>query len=419
MFKPLKLPSLLHPYPVDCYEYLPWFSGENQASTERHLESFLDFVDRFQIVHEDVIMRYFSKSLIRDVALWFKGLRDDSIGSWIEFSNVFMKYWGENKSADSYLVDFYALKKQQNETLLVFNRRFCSIYYGMPLEIRPTEKDAMIYYVMGLHSELALFLLERKSSSLKILFEDALEIEENIIVSRRIREQADFENLHLLEPAECQYNSDFEQEGNDYEAVLEQQQAAETTSDCESNSSTFAEYSRNRYSCKIYDQFTKHVEPMITNDCIDNYIFKTDHDLCHSNTALSSSSENFSEEKVIVFDDHNVITKEQEVNQSSNRRTVMVEQEVSIDIQLFPEDQHVSDLCFKDPVAAFIESYISEKLKVSDFFSLHMFSGEFGFVNGFLSFLLHFKHQLLISVNDEIISVLKLLGWLLWKSTFT
>jgi len=47
MFKPLNLPSFLHPYPVDCYEYLPWFSGENQASAERHLESFLDFIDRF------------------------------------------------------------------------------------------------------------------------------------------------------------------------------------------------------------------------------------------------------------------------------------------------------------------------------------------------------------------------------------
>ena len=26
MFEPLKLPSRLHPYPLDCYEYLPWFS---------------------------------------------------------------------------------------------------------------------------------------------------------------------------------------------------------------------------------------------------------------------------------------------------------------------------------------------------------------------------------------------------------
>ena len=45
MFKPLRLPFLLHPYPLDCFEYLPRFSGENQVLAERHLESFEDFVD--------------------------------------------------------------------------------------------------------------------------------------------------------------------------------------------------------------------------------------------------------------------------------------------------------------------------------------------------------------------------------------
>ena len=89
IFKPLKLPSYLHPFPLDCYEYLPWFSGENQASAKRHLESFEYFIDHFQIVHEDVIMRFFSKSLIRDDAIWFKNLRADSIGSWIEFTDAF------------------------------------------------------------------------------------------------------------------------------------------------------------------------------------------------------------------------------------------------------------------------------------------------------------------------------------------
>ena len=92
MFKPLKLPSHLHPYPLDCYEYLPWFFGENQASTERHLESFEDFVDCFQIVNDDVIMRFFYKSLIRNVAIWFNNLRADSIGSWIEFTDAFLKH---------------------------------------------------------------------------------------------------------------------------------------------------------------------------------------------------------------------------------------------------------------------------------------------------------------------------------------
>lgn len=156
------------------------------------------------------------------------------------------------------------------------------------------------------------------------------------------------------------------------------------------------------YSHKMYDQFTKHVELMITNGCIDKYIFRVDHNLCHSNISPSLSSKNYFEEEVIVFDDHKVITKEQEGNQSSNREAI-------IEMQLFREDQEVFDFSFKDLVAAFIEPYISKNLKVSNFFSLHMFPFEFDFVNDFYSLLSHFKNQLLISQNDEIISVLKLL----------
>ena len=66
-------------------------------------------------------MRLFSKSLIRDAAIWFKNLRADSIGSWTEFTDAFLKHWGENKSLDLYLADFYALKREENETFPIFN----------------------------------------------------------------------------------------------------------------------------------------------------------------------------------------------------------------------------------------------------------------------------------------------------------
>jgi hypothetical protein len=69
------------------------------------------------------------------------------------------------------------------------------VYYDIPLEIRPTEIAAMVYYLMAQHNELVLLLLERKSSSLGNLFEDAQEVEENIRASRRIQQQVDFDNL--------------------------------------------------------------------------------------------------------------------------------------------------------------------------------------------------------------------------------
>jgi hypothetical protein len=200
---------------------------------------------------------------------------------------------------------------------------------------------------------------------------------------------------------------------------LEQQQASEFISNYESNSLVFADVSMDRYTCEFYDQFENQVEPMITDGFMDNYIFSTDPYSYDLNIVVSSSSEHFSEKKVIMIDNQDLISREQEDDQFSSRGTVMAEQEAAIDVQLFPKNQYVSDLYFKDPVATFIESYISENPKISDFFSSLIFPGEYGFLNEFLSLLLHFKHHLLISEKDEIISVLKLLGWLLWKSTFT
>jgi hypothetical protein len=91
------------------------------------LEAFENFVDQFEIVHDDVTMRLFSKYLFGDVVVWFKGLGADSIGSWIELCNAFLKCWGENKSLDQYLADFNALRRGEEEALVVFNKRFYSV----------------------------------------------------------------------------------------------------------------------------------------------------------------------------------------------------------------------------------------------------------------------------------------------------
>jgi hypothetical protein len=137
-------------------------------------------------------------------------------------SNTFLKHWDENKSLDFYLADFCALRREEDEVLYVFNRRFYNIYHDMPLEIHPTETVAMVYYVMAQHSDLVLLLLEIKSSSLACLFEDAQEIEENIRASKRVRDPTYFENLHAHEQGNYQYVSVFEHESNKYEADLEQ-----------------------------------------------------------------------------------------------------------------------------------------------------------------------------------------------------
>jgi hypothetical protein len=132
-FKPLKLPSTLHPYPPKFLEYLPLFIGEDHIIAEKHLRSFQNFIDNLEIMHEDVVMRLFSKSLVGDVALWFKNLEVGSIGSWDELYGAFSRYWGGNKSFDQYLTEFYALRREKDEVLATFNKRFYSFICSMPL----------------------------------------------------------------------------------------------------------------------------------------------------------------------------------------------------------------------------------------------------------------------------------------------
>ena len=79
----------------------------------------------------------------------------------------------------------------------------------MPPEIRPSEKLVMGYYVMARHSNLVFFLLERKSSSLRQLFEDAKGVEENIRACKMLRDQAHVEDIQAYEQEEeRRYHSD-------------------------------------------------------------------------------------------------------------------------------------------------------------------------------------------------------------------
>jgi hypothetical protein len=139
-YRPLKLPHILHNFPPKHYEYLPMFDGEpDSISAEKHIQGFEHFIDLFEIEHDDVCMRAFSQSLKGDTKDWFKHLQPEEISSWEELKDVFLKFWGKKKSLDLQLREFYALEKQDNETISIFSRRFSSIYHNLPKEIRPTE----------------------------------------------------------------------------------------------------------------------------------------------------------------------------------------------------------------------------------------------------------------------------------------
>jgi hypothetical protein len=189
---------------------------------------------------------------------------------------------------------------------------------------------------------------------------------------------------------------------------LEQQQGCKYISYWEPDSLVFADFSMDRYACQAYDQFSNHVEHIVVDDCIDNYMFLDDHNQYVLNPTLPLYCDQYSEEGVVAIDDQDLITRELEGYQFSSRKTFM-------DEQLFYVDQN----SFKDSFVALLESYFSHHPKISNFINSPALLGEYCFLKEFLSLLLHFSYYLLVSGKDKIISILKLLEWLLWKSTFT
>jgi hypothetical protein len=149
-------------------------------------------------------------------------------------------------------------------------------------------------------------------------------------------------------------------------------------------------------------------ETMMTDDCIGNYMFLTNPCSYDFNTVLSSSSEKFSEEELVMIYDQNLRSREQEGDHFSSKGIAMAEQEAAIDVHLFSEEQHATYLPFKDPVASFMDVYFSKDLKISDFLSLSLFVGKYSFMNEFYSPFLHFKHQLWSSDRDKVPSFLML-----------
>ena len=142
-------------------------------STEKHIQGFENFIDLFEIDHDDVCMRVFSQSLKGDTKHWFKHLHLETIISWVELKKVFLKFWGKEKSLERQLNEFYTLKRPKNESISVISRKFSSIYYNFSEEIQPSETAAMLHYEATLHPNFSFLLMERRPESLQKMFSDA------------------------------------------------------------------------------------------------------------------------------------------------------------------------------------------------------------------------------------------------------
>jgi len=191
-----------------------------------------------------------------------------------------------------------------------------------------------------------------------------------------------------------------------------QQDDSEYGSDLEQNSSKFSYFSIDRDVHHVYDHFPNLFEYTSNDGCIDDYMFLVDYNLDVLNHAVQTSCDHLYEEEVVVLDDQELLMKEQGGHLFLSKGEFMQRQSFFL-------NQHVFEYGFEDPVAALLESYLSDFLKISHFIISLALRGEYDSLKMFLLLLPYLCYSLLISAIDEIISVIKLLEWLLWKSAFT
>jgi len=136
-------------------------------------------------------MRLFAQSLKTYVKDWFRGLPTGSVISIEVFYTIFLDRWEEKKNFVQVLTIYNQLKRGNDESIKNFSLRFNTIYNSLPTDCKPLEGMAKLHYAEAFDDEFALFLRERRSQTLAQMMSDAVEVEINMMSSKRGRYRVD------------------------------------------------------------------------------------------------------------------------------------------------------------------------------------------------------------------------------------
>jgi len=270
------------------------------------------------------------------------------------------------------------------------------------------------------------------------LFEDVEEIEENFWDYDKLRDQVCDEQLHSQE------------QEDDYDHKINLGQS----------STSFSYFFVDREINYDYSHYLNQLNNFVDDDCKYDYILSVDHNKFFLTPTMQLPCDNSVEEEVYAPNHHTIYIENQqplfgyddiqdymfsrfgqgfllhdqrnfvapdchEMNYS--QELLLKEQggHLFLNEREFMQwkpsllDQQVFDLSFEDPVAIALEFYFSKNLKFSNFIIPPTFESKYDFQNNFLWLLICLFYYLFTNCRDEIISVMELLSWLLWKFSFT
>jgi ribonuclease HI len=205
-YAPLVLPNPLSAMPTGDYQkYMPKFTGAGEYTAEEHIEAFYAYAENINISEEDVWTRVFVQSLDGQARKWFKELPANSITGIEQLDEAFLKYWGERRDLLYYMSEFGNLKRGDEESVSDFIKRFNKMFGKIPAEIKPSDASAKITFSAAFDADFCLILRERRSSTLALMQDAALEVESNISASQKLKGRADKKKA-VVEPSSSANN---------------------------------------------------------------------------------------------------------------------------------------------------------------------------------------------------------------------
>jgi hypothetical protein len=117
-----------------------------------------------------------------------------------QLDEVFLKHWGERRDLLYYISEFGNLKRGDGESVSDFIKRFNKMFGKIPAEIKPSDASAKITFSAAFDAEFCLILRERRSATLALMQDAALEVESNITASQKLKGRAE-KKKSVVEPS--------------------------------------------------------------------------------------------------------------------------------------------------------------------------------------------------------------------------
>lgn len=198
---------MMCPYPIPnkIRTAIPKFTGSNAVTGEAHCKVFDAVIEDFGLPYEDVKIRLFMQSLIEDARDWFRTLPDASIRSLVEFKSLFLEQYGDHNIPEFALHEIISIKKEYNESVVDFNKRFNRVPNKIPNRMKPVPEVSILYYINAYDSETNYELRTRNPKDLQDVMKVAIIIENNRKVAGKVGKR---EDTRLYNPKAPKANKD-------------------------------------------------------------------------------------------------------------------------------------------------------------------------------------------------------------------